>query len=229
MSPGTSSEAATRPGGARTDDHRLGDHGIGEGFERPGRLGLLDVANDGVDQDHPDDDSRIHHFPEGSGDYSGRDEDVDQGLVELEQKAFEFGFAPARGQGVGAEFVRPPLDLQGVQALVRLDLEYLQHFLCRQVVPDFSAKAIHMNAPRVGDGEGAMQPCRFGKNKCLLSRAHNGKLQEVKGNGVSCGCSGRFTQRLSCREHRQSVVWTIRGGIIHGLLESAVAARSAAV
>jgi len=73
--------------------------------------------------------------------------------VKLEQKAFKLGFAPARGQGVGAEFVGAPFDLQGIKALVRVDLENLQNFLGRQVVPDFSAKTIHMDAPRVGDGK----------------------------------------------------------------------------
>jgi len=43
--------------GARSDDHRLGDHGIGQRFERPGCLGLLDVADNGIDQDHADDDA----------------------------------------------------------------------------------------------------------------------------------------------------------------------------
>jgi hypothetical protein len=38
-------------------NHRLGDHGLGQGLDGLDRLGLLQKADHGIDEHHPEDDA----------------------------------------------------------------------------------------------------------------------------------------------------------------------------
>ena len=107
---------------AVADHHALGHHHAPQGLQ--GRLGLalLHVTQDGVEQDHPEDDQgvREHVAAQGGeqgGDGGGDQQDDHHGIVELAQKTHP-GRRLAEGDLVPAVSGAPLLDLRRGQAPV---------------------------------------------------------------------------------------------------------------
>ena len=71
------------------------DHAA-DGVERVLGLALLDEADNGIDEDHGDDDGRIDEVSEAPGRHRARQEEVDQRVVELGEEAEQ---RPAGGRG----------------------------------------------------------------------------------------------------------------------------------
>jgi len=99
---------------ARADHSRLGRHGLCQCFDGPLRAGFLDEADDGIDQHHCQDNSRIDDIFDNRGDDRGHQEDVDQWVVELKQKAEQGALAPFRCQHIAAKTLLPVLDLENI-------------------------------------------------------------------------------------------------------------------
>lgn len=91
-------------------DYRgFSEHGLGQGVDGLYGLGFLEEADDGVYQYNPEDNPRIHPFPEEGRYQDGGQEDIDQGLVELEEKPHERALSLLRREDI--EAVTPPSGL----------------------------------------------------------------------------------------------------------------------
>jgi hypothetical protein len=78
------------------------DHAV-QGIDGLLGLALLKIADDGVHQHHPEDHGAIDPLVEKGGHPAGGQQDIDQGLVELEEEALPFAEAFARGHLVRTE------------------------------------------------------------------------------------------------------------------------------
>ena len=85
----------------------LGQNQLREGLDGVLRLALLDIADDRVGEDDPEDYRGINPLAE-PGCYSGgRQQDVNEGRVELEQEALPFGRTAASGYLIRTELREP--------------------------------------------------------------------------------------------------------------------------
>jgi len=124
-------------------DRCLGDHGPGKCLHGLDRPRLLDEAYHGVDEDHPEDDPGVDPFLEHGRDDPRSQEDVDQGLVELEEEAEQGTLALLRGDDVFTEPGTTLPDLEQVEPLLRVALQDIEDLVRRHVVPVFSYELIH--------------------------------------------------------------------------------------
>ncbi|MPN18052.1 hypothetical protein SDC9_165410 [bioreactor metagenome] len=72
-------------------------HAAGQRGECALGLGFLPVADQGIDQDDPEDDAGVDRFAKGGGDHTGGEQDQHQRLSELGGKALPCGLARAFG------------------------------------------------------------------------------------------------------------------------------------
>ncbi len=117
-----------------THDGLGGDHAT-EGFDGLFRPAFLDEADDRVDQDHAEDDAGIDPLGQGRSDAHGGEEDVDQGLVELEEQAFPGGRSAATGDDIGTEALQPFPGFLGRKAVTQVAVEQAGRLRRLQVVP----------------------------------------------------------------------------------------------
>ena len=116
-SPGTSSVAERRTRWPSRTTVASAVMARDKGLDGLDRLGFLQVADDGVDHHHSEDDPGIDPFAQGGRHRSGDDQDDDQGLIELGEHPAEGTYAPLRGDGVGSVLGQPRLDLRGGETL----------------------------------------------------------------------------------------------------------------
>ena len=124
--------------------HRcFSNHGLsqrGNGFKG---LGFLQEADNGIHQHDAQNDPRIHPFLQQRGHDSGHQQNVDEWLVELQQKAQQGSFPSLAGDDIGAEPFLAVLHLKFIEAPLRMTLQQLNHRLARRVVPVFCHKLFH--------------------------------------------------------------------------------------
>ena len=94
-----------------------------QGLDGLDGLGLLQVADDGVDHHHSEDDPGVDPLAQGGRHRPGDDQDEDQRLVELGQRPAEGAHALLRGDGVGSVLGQPRLDFGSGQAPVQVGCE----------------------------------------------------------------------------------------------------------
>ena len=109
---------------------------VADRLERPFRLALLNEADDRVDQDDAEDDAAFHPLPEQGRDHARHQKDVDQDVVELEQKPRERAAPRRRREAVRAEFDQAARRLAFVQT-VRLRAHQTECSRHRERVPGF--------------------------------------------------------------------------------------------
>ena len=116
-------------------DRGLGGHGSGQGRQGIDRLGLLEIADHGVDQHHPENNPGIYPLLQKSGDKARNNKDIDQGLMELEEKADERTLAFLGGDGIGPELRQAVLHREPVKPVLPVRFQQLRHLIDGQVVP----------------------------------------------------------------------------------------------
>jgi hypothetical protein len=84
---------------------------------------------------NPDNDPGIDPFLKQGRNGAGRQQNVDQGLVELEQKAQQGPFPLFPGERIGAEMFLTIVDLEQVQPFFLVTVQEADYFICRQVMP----------------------------------------------------------------------------------------------
>ena len=89
------------PPGAVASDVRRGLHHFRKSIERLLSLGLLQKADDGVDEGHDEDHECIDKFPEERRDHRREEQDVDQRLLELGEELDPQGCGFLGGKRVG--------------------------------------------------------------------------------------------------------------------------------
>lgn len=93
-------------------DHlRFGAQGLGQRGNRVFGLGFLKIADNRVDQHHAENRQRIGRPFDKSGRHPGRQQDIDQRVMKLQQKAQQRAFALARREPIGPVLQAPRLDL----------------------------------------------------------------------------------------------------------------------
>ncbi len=113
----------------------LGGQRARQRIERHQRLGFLHKTNHGVEKHDAENDGSVDPGAHEELDQHRRKQDVDQRLVELQQKPHKRALAPAHRQGIGA-IERPaarPLGL--IQSLRRIGGQLSQHIVLRQRMP----------------------------------------------------------------------------------------------
>lgn len=116
-------------------DGGFGEDEAVEGVDGFFGFGFLEVADDGVCEDDGEDDAAIDPFVEVCGDGDGGEEDVDEGLVELEEEALPCGGAAACGHGVWAEVGEAVGGVLGIEASGWVCLEEACGFRVVEVMP----------------------------------------------------------------------------------------------
>jgi len=106
-------------------DGRFGPEHPGQGADGPLGLGLLEMADDGIDQDDPEDHAGIDVFAEQGGLGRGDEEDVDEDLMELEQELLPPGGSGPFGHLIGTGTAETISDLGGAQAGLEAGLKDL--------------------------------------------------------------------------------------------------------
>ncbi len=128
---------------SRAHDRRFGDHGLCQGLHGLDRLGLLDEAYDRIDYHNTEDDPGVHPFLEQGRDEPGRQKDIDQGLVELQEKPEQGALALLSGQDIITEALAPVVDFEEVKAPLTIAFQEIDHLVGWQVVPVFPDQFIH--------------------------------------------------------------------------------------
>ena len=135
MSPGTSSSAgSTSCSPARTTVAWAG-HRAAQRLDGGHRLGLLEVADEGVEQDDADDDAGVDPVPEEEGHDAGGQQDQNERVEELTCEAHEVAGALGRRELVGPELLQAVLDGEQVEAPRCVCLEEVDDLLGRKRVP----------------------------------------------------------------------------------------------
>ena len=125
----------------------LGGDRPGEGGDGTGGLGLLDEADEGVDENHQKDDAGIHPFRNEAGDQARRDQNVDEGLMELEKKQHPPAALLADGDPVGSEALPTVLDLEPVEAALGRGVEQVEDVFRLGMVPVAVEQEFHEASP----------------------------------------------------------------------------------
>jgi hypothetical protein len=90
---------------------------VADGVQGLFGLALLDEANQGVDEDHAQDDARIHPLPQQGGDPGGAQQHIDEDIVDLQQETHQGPALPGGREAIGAETGQAFLGLSLRQAL----------------------------------------------------------------------------------------------------------------
>jgi hypothetical protein len=107
---------------------------VADRIERLFGASFLDVADQGVDHDHAEDHAAVERMAEQRGDDPGRQQHIDQDVVELQQEALPARGAGRRRQQVGTILFPPLFDLGVAQAFTR-NFKSGQDFAGGQAVP----------------------------------------------------------------------------------------------
>ena len=114
---------------------RLGADHVGQGLDRFLGFGFLDITHDRIDQDHGEHDGGVHPFLQQGGHQSGREQDVEQGRVELEKEADPLAPAFLPGQTVEAVQLLTPPHFVGRQTVTQVYIQSLPDVFYADVVP----------------------------------------------------------------------------------------------
>ncbi len=127
-----------------TAQHRgLGGERARQRFERTQRLAFLDEADHGVEEDHAKNHRRVGPGPHSQLDGSRHQQDIDQHLVELQQKAQQRAAPLGCRQRVGAKAGLARLHRSGIEALLRVCLQQADHLCGGLVVPVLFGQILH--------------------------------------------------------------------------------------
>ena len=118
-------------------------HRMGQGLDGLYRLGFLDEPDQAVHQHHAKDDNGINPLLKSRGYHAGADEDVNEGLVELEQEPHQRALSLRRGKGVPPVLFLPLLRFGFLEAPLRMGLEVADHLLHRYLMPLFALGILH--------------------------------------------------------------------------------------
>ena len=94
-----------------------------DGIEGLLGFAFLNNADDAVDQDHSENDAGIGPLPEESRAEGGREEDVDQNIMKLQEEALEQRITGRFGQLVGSVLPPPDRGRTRLEALAGLDVQ----------------------------------------------------------------------------------------------------------
>ncbi len=107
---------------------------VADGVEGTLGLALLQEADDRIDHRHPENDRGVDQMAQQGGHHPGRQQDVDEHIVELQQEAHQRTAPRRRRQRVGATKVQPAHGLVRVEAGVGRSAQGEQHGLRRLCV-----------------------------------------------------------------------------------------------
>ena len=100
-------------------------------------------TDDRIDQHDAEDDPGIDPFLQGDGDQRGRQQDVNQGLMELQEEAGKRPPAFFRGDRVGTEALTPVFDVEQVEAFARIAFQEIDHLFGGKIMPVLSDQFLH--------------------------------------------------------------------------------------
>ena len=120
---------------AGADDGGLGGHGATQRLDGGDRPGLLQVADERVEEDDAEDHRGVDPLLEEEGDDRRDQQDEDERIGELHQEATQGAGALGRRQRVGAELGAAVLDREEVEALRAVRLEEVEDFVVGKRVP----------------------------------------------------------------------------------------------
>ena len=103
---------AARPG--------LGREHVADRLQRLLRFALLEESEQGVDQDHPEDDPGVDPEPEHQFGEARAQQDIDQDVVELGEEAHERPAPLAGRKPVGSMLGEAPGSLRGIESRGRI-------------------------------------------------------------------------------------------------------------
>ncbi len=102
-------------------DRRMRVDHPANGFERALRPPFLDETDNRVENDHRDDDRRIHQIADRRGQYGGGNKHVDQKIVELQQEAHEGAPLLHLGEAVRAVMLPARYGFACAQTVLKID------------------------------------------------------------------------------------------------------------
>ncbi|KUG21627.1 hypothetical protein ASZ90_008611 [hydrocarbon metagenome] len=128
---------------ARTHDRGFRDHRFRQRFHGLDSLGLLYEPYEGINDNHPENNSGIHPFLEQGRNGSGRQQDVYQRLMKLQEKSHQGTFAFFGSQYIYSESLFPVTYFQQIESLVWICLQKTNNLFMRHMVPVFSQQFFH--------------------------------------------------------------------------------------
>lgn len=108
-------------------DGGLGGEHSGEGSQRLFGFSFLEKADEGVEDDHGENDPGVDPVIQQGGDHGGGEQDVNEDVVELQQEAAKGSDPVLDGQGVGSVLFAEGDGLLVGQALFGIDLKMFKN------------------------------------------------------------------------------------------------------
>jgi hypothetical protein len=124
--------------------HRgLGDDHLCQRVDGLFRLRLLMIADDGIDENHSENDRFVHPFTESDRDACGCEQDVNERLVELQKEAHPFAEPLLRGHLDRSESLSAVVDLRCRESAGRIHVQTAKHLSDRHLVPRMVRRLFH--------------------------------------------------------------------------------------